>query len=341
MAIITQDFETLVTGHGTDSCDFANLLEQSREIKSKWENDIVLNKEHTNFSLDKDLRFHFLTDYGKRKETDITQFAFSQLCSRMGVPANYIKKCFTSHKEELALQNFRAWAEEAEGNLLVRTNDGVVRAVLSDSYKPFDSYQVLRALKYTVDMKRWQPTQVHLSEDRLVVRFVDFTPLPVHDGSDLFLGFTVSSSDVGRGSLNVKMMLYRSVCTNGLLISAMGGTLYKQHHIGERMTESKLEIFNRIFTRLDETGKIIIDNIQQCRNHQLKDYEMNMLIEKAKREMKLSEKSVEKLKLLVENTYEPTRWGLINSVTELAQDFTLDTRMDMETWAGEFFAKVA
>ena len=79
MAIITQDFETLVTGHGTDSCDFANLLEQSREIKSKWENDIVLNKEHTNFSLDKDLRFHFLTDYGKRKETDITQFAFSQL----------------------------------------------------------------------------------------------------------------------------------------------------------------------------------------------------------------------------------------------------------------------
>ena len=175
----------------------------------------------------------------------------------------------------------------------------------------------------------------------MVVRFVDFTPLPVHDGSDLFLGFTVSSSDVGRGSLNVKMMLYRSVCTNGLLISAMGGTLYKQHHIGERMTESKLEIFNRIFTRLDETGKIIIDNIQQCRNHQLKDYEMNMLIEKAKREMKLSEKSVEKLKLLVENTYEPTRWGLINSVTELAQDFTLDTRMDMETWAGEFFAKVA
>ncbi len=341
MAIIAQEFETLVTKHGTEKCNFSELLDKSREIKTKWENDIVINEQHTNFSLDKDLRFHYMTDYGKEKEADITQFAFSQLCARMGVPANYIKKCFTTGKEELALQNFRAWANEAEGNLLVRENDGIVRAVLSESYKPFDSYQVLRALKYTVDMKRWQPTQVFLSEDRLVVRFVDFTPLPVDDGSPLFLGFTVSSSDVGRGSLNVKMMIYRSVCTNGLLISSMGGTLYKQHHIGESMSQSKIEVFNRIFTGLDETGKVIVDNISECRNRQLKDYEMEMLMEKAKREMKLSEKSVEKLKALVDNTYEPTRWGLINGVTELAQDFTLETRLDMEAWAGEFFAKVA
>lgn len=31
----------------------------------------------------------------------------------------------------------------------------------------------------------------------------------------------------------------------------------------------------------------------------------------------------------------------INGVTELAQDFTLETRLDMEHWAGEFFAKTA
>lgn len=96
-----------------------------------------------------------MTDYGKKKEADISEFAFSQLCSRMGVPANYIKKCFANGKEDLAIQNFRAWANDTENNLLVRENDGVVRAVLSDSYTPFDSYQVLRALKYTVDFKRW------------------------------------------------------------------------------------------------------------------------------------------------------------------------------------------
>lgn len=341
MAIIAQEFETLVSAHGTERCDYGELMEKSRCIKENWRNDIVINEEKTNFSLDKDLRFHYLTDYGRTKEADITQFAFSQLCSRMGVPANYIKKCFATGKEELALQNFRAWADEAKGNLMVRENDGVVRAVLSDSYSPFDSYQVLRALKYTVDMKRWIPTQVYLSEDRLVVRFVDFTPLPINDGSPLYIGFTVSSSDVGRGSLNIKMMVYRSVCTNGLLISDMGGTLYRQHHIGAAMTESKLQEFNRVFSELDFTAKAIIDNIGNCRKSRLADYEMTMLVEKAKRDMKLSEKSVEKLQNLVATTYEPTRWGVINGLTELAQDFTLETRLAIENYAGELFAKVA
>lgn len=340
MSIVVQDFETLVTGHGTERCDYGALLDKSREIKSKWENDIVLNKNGTNFNLDKDLRFHYMTDYGKEKEADITQFAFSQLCARMGVPSNYIKKCFATGKEDLALQNFRAWADEANSDLLIRANDGVVRAVLSDSYTPFDSYQVLRALKYTVDFKRWLPTQVFLSEDRLVVRFVDFTPLPVNDGSSLYLGFTVSSSDVGRGSLYIKMMIYRSVCTNGLLVSSMGGTLYKQHHIGEAMSDSKLAVFNRVFSEIDDVGKIIIENISQCRNRQLKEYEMVMLIQRAKREMKLSEKSVEKLQFLMSATYEPTKWGLINGITELAQDFTLETRLDMESFAGELFTEM-
>lgn len=341
MAIIAQDFETLITKQGTECCDFRELLDRSREIKAKWEDDIVINEGLTNFSLDKDLRFHYTTDYGKKKEADITQFAFSQLCSRMGVPANYIKKCFTTGKEDLALENFRAWADEAESNILVRANDGIVRAVLSESYKPFDSYQVLRALKYTVDFGRWKPTQVFLSEDRLIVRFVDFTPLPVHDGSPLYLGFTVSTSDVGRGSLNVKMMLYRFACQNGLIIASMGGTLYRQHHIGEAMSKGKLQVFNRVFSDLDVAANAIVANIDQCRSRQLKDYEMTMLVEQARREMKLSEKSVEKLQMLVSSTYGATKWGLINGVTELAQDFTLETRLDMEQWAGELFARAA
>lgn len=192
-----------------------------------------------------------------------------------------------------------------------------------------------------MDFKRWQPTQVYLSEDRLVVRFVDFTPIPVNDGSPLYLGFTVSSSDVGRGSLNAKMMIYRSVCTNGLLISSMGGTLYKQHHIGEAMSESKLNVFNKMLADIDTIGSQIVGNISTCRKETLKDYEMKMYLEKAKREMKLSEKSMEKLQDLISGTYEPTKWGIINGVTELAQDFTLETRLDMEHWAGEFFAKTA
>lgn len=336
--IIQQDFQQLITGHGTKDCDMKELLDKSRAISSRWNDGIVNNKERVNFSLDKDLMLTYKPEGGQKRKTDISQFAFAQLCGRMGVPANYIKKCFVSNKEELALQNFKAWAAETESNMLFRESNGVVRAVLSDKYAPFDSYRVLRALKYSADLERWKLTQVHLSEDRLVARFVDFTPLPVNDGSHLYLGFNVSSSDVGNGALSITMMLYRSVCQNGLLISSMGGTLYRQTHVGEKMTESKLATFNQIFFGIDASAKAVLDTIGKCRNRILKDYEMEVYLERARRELKLSEKSMEKMNSLL-GRYEQSQWGLINSVTELAQDFTLDTRLDMESWAGNFFAK--
>lgn len=340
MAIIQQEFEKLVTGHGTENCDMNVLLEKSREISWTWTNHIVKNEEEVNFSLDRDLRFHYMTEQGTRKEADITQFAFSQLCTRIGVPGKYIDKCYKSGKQELALQNFREWADEAKGNMLVRENDGVVRAVLSESYAPFDSYKVLRTLKYTANMKRFLPTQVFLSEDKLVARFVDFTPLPVKDGSPLYVGFAVSSSDVGRGALSLRMFIYRSVCQNGLLISSGNGTLYKQSHIGESMTESKMQIFQRAFNNIDVVTGEMLQRIQISRERSLKDFEIQILVEKAKRELKLSKEKTEKFETLV-GSYEPTRWGIVNSVTELAQDFTLDRRIELEEWAGNLFTAKA
>ena len=335
MAIVNQDFEKLVTGHGVEKCDFNKLLSEAERIRDSWESDIVLNADEINFRLDDNLRFHYETDYGRKKEADITQFAFSQLCGRLGVPTNYIKKCFVSGKNDLALSNFRAWAEETDSNFLVRANDGVVRAVLSDKYTPYDSYQVLRNLKYSADLERWVPTQIHLSEDRLVVRLVDFTPLPVNDGSPLYLGLSITSSDVGRAALSVKVMLYRFACQNGLLVSSMGGTLYQQKHVGEKMSQSKLAVFNGIFDKIDSVGKVIVENIDECRNRKLQDFELEFMMEKVRRQLKLSEKSMERLHVLVNSTYSPTKWGVINSITELAQQFTLETRLDMETFAGE------
>jgi len=340
MAIILQDFETLVTGHGTEQCDMNNLLEQSRELSRTWKNHIVDNSDKIRFSLDRDLRFHYETAEREKKEADITQFAFSQLCTRIGVPGKYIDKCYKSGKEDLALQNFRAWADEMNGNMLVRENKGVVRAVLSDSYAPFDSYRVLRSIKYTADLKRFQPTQVFLSEDRLVVRFVDFHKLPITDGSPLYVGFAVSSSDVGRGSLSIRMFLYRSVCTNGLLVSSGNGTLYRQSHVGEKMTESKMQVFQRAFNNIDVVVDEMVHSINQCRKHALKDFEMQILVEKAKRELKLSKEKSEMFEGLV-GSYEPTKWGVINSVTELAQEFSLERRLEMEEWAGNLFTTKA
>ena len=40
------------------------------------------------------------------------------------------------------------------------------------------------------------------------------------------------------------------------------------------------------------------------------------------------------IQLMTDGVYEKTRWGLINSITQVAQDFTLDKRVEYERAAG-------
>jgi hypothetical protein len=346
MAIISSGTETLVHTRSVDeNITLKTLMEQSRDMDKNWKNHIVMNKQKTNFQLNDELQLVINTVHGDNRTMDITDNAFSQLCTRMGVPPKYIKKCFAAGKSDLAIENFRAWESDNAGNMLIREYNGVARAVLSDSYAPFDNYRVLRALNYTMDTKRFIPTQVYMSEDKLHIRFVDYQQLPISDGTGapLYAGVILSSNSVGEGSLSLKFFIYRSVCRNGMAISSMGGTLFRQHHIGEKMTDSKIAVFNRAFMDIDRLTDMAITLVKENSGRYLKDYEFEMYLEKARREMKLSEKSMDKLKLLVGDggTYEPTKWGFINGITELAQDFTLDTRYEMENWAGELFTRKA
>jgi len=345
MAIVETKFEALSTFGVQNTPTLKELTTQSKELVRSWQDSVVINGDKPQFGIDKDLMFSFRDSHGESRKMDITDTAFSQLCARLGVPAKYVKKCVSTGKTDLALENFHAWANDFRGNMLVRQSDGAARAVLSDTFSVYDSYKILRALNYTVDTKRFVPSQVHLSLDRLHIRFVDYTPLPVTDGSGkpLYAGFIVNSSDVGRGALSMTFFIYRSVCQNGMAISSGSGTLYKQAHVGERMTESKISAFNRGMMDIDRMTEQAVELIKTSAGRKLKEYEMAFFMEKARREMKLSEKGTETLKALVGDgkTYEPTKWGFINGITELAQQYTLDTRIDMEDWAGRFLTTKA
>ena len=48
----------------------------------------------------------------------------------------------------------------------------------------------------------------------------------------------------------------------------------------------------------------------------------------------LSEESATKVLNLMQAKYDTTRWGFINGITEVAQDFTLEKRLDLERIAG-------
>lgn len=350
--LIKQDFEVLVNAHGVDNCNMKQLLKTSKDMAANWNNFIIANESETtsltqspkqaHFNIDENFNFNYITAQNEKRSVDISEFALGQLCSRVGVPASYIKKCVENGKINLALDNFQSWAADAKKNILVREHEGVARAILSDSYETFDSYKVLRALYNTVDDKIYEPSQVLLSTDKLHIRFVNHNPLPIDtDGSPLYAGFIVDSSDVGRGSLNMKFFIYRFACKNGTVVSKIGGTLFRQIHAGTSMSGGKIELFSNAFMNIDKLTDNAITLINENKKDFLKDYELNMYIEKAKRDLQLSVQSQEKLKELLDNTYDHSKWGLISSVSELAQNFTLDTRIEFENWAGDLLTQAA
>ncbi len=341
MAILKNQQTMLITDQRKEGLDFGEILMASRDISAGWKDGYIDNSRRRNFEIDDNLNFHYLTMAGEQKQADMSEFAFTQLCARIGVPGSYVKKCFDSGKQDLAIMNFRKWADEEKGTMLVRESGGIVKAVLSDKYRKFDGFQAMKSVKHAIDFDRYIVRQYRMTEDNLYIRFVEKEPFMTDHNSPLFMGFVITNSDTGRGAFAVKMSIYRQVCTNGMTVQEMGGTLYQQSHIGEGMNESKVLVLKRCFRNLESVAEAYKEKILLSRKHNLKDYEVAFYIEKARREMKLSEKATEELKVLVNTVYEPTQWGIVNGVTELAQRFSIDTRMNMEAWAGNMLARAA
>ena len=50
--------------------------------------------------------------------------------------------------------------------------------------------------------------------------------------------------------------------------------------------------------------------------------------------MHLNDKTMESVQSLMNERYDNSRWGFINGLTEVAQKYTLDRRLEIEKYAG-------
>lgn len=343
MSIVITQPDTLVTCKVEDGVDLSYLIDRSTEYDANWKNYIVDNSESPHYTFTPERKLLLKAESGITVSLDFTELALQQLCQRLGVPMAYIKRCFENKQDKLAAKNLNTWIRGDEGGLMVRSSEGVARGIVTSSYVPYDNARILEQLRMAMDTKRFIPAQVHLSQDSMQIRFVDFTPLPVTDGtgSPLYAGIVLRSSSVGTASFSLRFFIYRYACTNGLIIAKMGGELFRLKHIGEAMRNEKISLFNKVFMDIDVLCEKAVDLVKANNSTLLKTYEMEAMIKGVKSDLKLSQERTERLKTIINTKYNDTRWGVVNGITELAQEFPLDTRYDIERWAGNFLVKGA
>ena len=249
-------------GKGNANClDLSEYFSIARNMKSNWE-DTAIHSFSGAFpvSLTPDAKVFY---QGKRQ--DVSELAFTQLCSTVGLPAAYIRKCFETGREDLALQNYFSWAGDRgkrnDKGCVVRAYNDVVEGIVTPDYNVFDNDEIIESIAETLDRPdfkgRYSLNQAYMSPARLHMRFVDFNgPVYTENGGDkLFKGFTVSSSSVGAGSFNIKFFLYRFACMNGLVIIKSGGIIYRQSHL-QAFEETKRQAIAASLMKIDDiTGE--------------------------------------------------------------------------------------
>ena len=171
---------------------------------------------------------------GEARQFGTTRLFHRQVASALGIPAKYYD-LMQSRKPELLAQNVNAWFGDRENSYMIRTMDygagRMARALLSDRYRRIDNMEIASAvLPLFAGSDQYEVVSSEVTENRLYLKIVNRRlEMAVVPGDIVQAGVMISNSEVGLGSVSVQPLVYRLVCTNGMVVNDMGE---RKNHVG-------------------------------------------------------------------------------------------------------------
>ena len=162
---------------------------------------------------------------------DINEIAHRQIGQHLKIPALYYDRMRTEFPELLA-SNVNGWfAKTPDTRRMLRTLDGTARAFLSDRYRRIDNYEVAQTVLPIIgNMPGARVESCELTDSRLYIKVVDpRVTAEVVKGDVVQAGVIITNSEVGLGSVNISPLIYRLVCSNGMIAQDSG---IRKYHVG-------------------------------------------------------------------------------------------------------------
>lgn len=266
----------------------------------------------------------------------------SQAAEKLGIPIRYYNRMLSENKSLLA-ENVNAWlrnfGDSHKFTLRTFREEGgnTARALLSDRYRIVDHLQVSDTISDVLGgVDGLILKSSGLTEDRLYYKYV-FPKIEgeIRPGDAVQAGFIISNSETGLGACSIIPMIYRLVCTNGLVAGVSDIAGFRKFHIGrKRVFENDINVYAEdyqdtllpdkirafIETKLtDETFSGYFDAMRKAAEIKA-ETDPKTLLERASKKLGLSENE---MKLVLEHYNEDadhTLYGLSNAVTRASQD---------------------
>lgn len=177
---------------------------------------------------------HLTTD--RQMTFGTTSLFHRQVASALGIPAKYYN-LMQSQKPELLAENVNAWFADRTSSYMVRSMDygsgQVARALLSERYRRIDNMEIATSvLPLFAGNDQYEVMSCEVTENRLYLKVVNHRlEMEVRKGDIVQAGVMISNSEVGLGAVSIQPLVYRLVCTNGMVVNDMGE---RRHHVGRQ-----------------------------------------------------------------------------------------------------------
>lgn len=164
----------------------------------------------------------------------VNEVAHNQIGTSLGIPAKYYDKMRADNPELLA-DNVNSWFQKYPKTHMVRTLDGMARAFLSDSYRRIDNFNIAEAvlpiLAEVFDIMNPQ-NSFEVTDERLYLKVLNSRlTTEVTPGDIVQSGILITNSEVGLGSMTIQPLVYRLVCSNGMVVN---DAKVRKYHAGRR-----------------------------------------------------------------------------------------------------------
>ena len=179
----------------------------------------------------------------------LTPHARGQLLSTAEIPMAYADTLGERGMGDLLRDNLsRMLIKTAPQGMLIRDVGGVVKGVLSPSYKRMDSSPIFEAFAQSALAAGLVPYRGEVTETRALLSFLRPEIVEITPGEHVAFGVDLRNSDYGNGALNLSLFMWRLLCTNG----ASAADLFRKVHLGRRFeTEGDVSVLSQRTIDLD------------------------------------------------------------------------------------------
>lgn len=335
--------------HGRTLTELAIELDRQRKVKK----DYLLDTR--NVKMDAMENFFQITLINDEQRANtilgVNDIAHRQIGSTLGIPAKYYDK-IRAENPDLLSTNVNSWFNETPSVRMVRTLDGTARAFLSERYRRIDNYEIAEAvLPIIAQIPDARVASCEVTEQRMYLKVVNpRLETEVSPGDVVQSGILITNSEVGLGSMAIQPLIYRLVCSNGMVVN---DAATRRYHIGRGneanedytlYSDETIKADDKaLMLKVQDTVKAVVDAtrfekvvqmMRDAKDAKITSSDIPKMVELAASDYGLTKKEGGGILDYLIRDEELSLYGLSNAVTRAAQDAeSYDRSTDMESIA--------